>query len=114
LYQVEVADFAATRQENNGNLNRALFMKLAGQVKLNAATFGQCIDSGKYADAIQRDNTAAGAIGVQSTPTTFVNGVKVVALDAKGNPVPDPRTGGTQGVGADGKLILSAIEAALK
>ena len=113
LYAVEIADFAAVRQENNGNLNRDLFLKIARDNALDIANFTQCVDDRKYADQVQQDNNAAAAIGVQSTPTTFVNGVKVVVLDANGDPVPNPQTGTTQSVGANGQAILNAVEAAV-
>jgi protein-disulfide isomerase len=115
LYGAEIEDEQAnpTDFENNGNLNRALFLKLANQIGLNAAIFAQCIDSRKYASAIQEDNAAASAIGVYSTPTTFVNGRKVVALDANGNPIPGG-DGNPQSVGADTQSVLRAIEAAVQ
>ena len=63
--------------------------------------FSECVDSKKYAATAQADNAAGGAAGVNSTPTTFVNGKKVV--DANGN-----------SVGANGQTILDAIAAAVK
>ena len=41
---------------------------------LDAAAFDQCLDSGKYADAVQAEMDTATALGVVSTPTVFVNG----------------------------------------
>lgn len=109
LYAAEIAD----GKEHNENLNRTLFMKLAGDTGLDAASFGECIDSGKYKSLVEEANAAASAAGVYSTPTTFVNGKKVIVLDSKGNPVPDARTGDVQSVGANGQPIMNAIEAAL-
>jgi protein-disulfide isomerase len=63
--------------------------------------FSECVDSKKYAATAQADNAAGGEAGVNSTPTTFVNGKKVV--DANGN-----------SVGANGQAILDAIDAAVK
>lgn len=62
--------------------------------------FSECVDSKKYAATAQADNAAGTAAGVNSTPTTFVNGKKVV--DENGN-----------SVGANGKDILDAIAAAV-
>jgi protein-disulfide isomerase len=41
---------------------------------LNTATFNTCLDSGKQAEAVQKDRDEARKIGVNSTPTVFVNG----------------------------------------
>ncbi len=74
VYSAEVAD----GQENNGSMTRALFMKLASDVGLNASTFGSCLDSNKYADQVQQDNTNAKTAGVNSTPTSFINGQQIL------------------------------------
>lgn len=73
LFNAEIKD----GQENSGNLNRSLFMSLAGQLKLNADQFGTCLDSNKYADKVVSDYAGAQSVGVQATPTMFVNGTKV-------------------------------------
>lgn len=73
LFTAEMKD----GQENSGNLNRGLFMTLASQLKMNAAEFGSCLDSKKYADKVSADYAGAQAVGVQATPTIFVNGTKV-------------------------------------
>ena len=70
IYNAEIAD----GQENNGNLKRDLFVRLAGDVGMDTKVFGQCFDSGKYKSKIQQDAVAAQTVGVNSTPTTFVNG----------------------------------------
>lgn len=63
--------------------------------------FSRCIDNGASSAKVQAQYEAATAAGVNSTPTTFVNGKKVT--DADGN-----------SVGANGQYIVDAIEAALK
>jgi protein-disulfide isomerase len=74
LFTTEIAD----GKEHNGNLNRALFMKIAGDLKLDTTAFGSCIDSKKYADFVTKQTKEAGSkYGVQSTPTIFVNDQKV-------------------------------------
>jgi protein-disulfide isomerase len=98
LYTAEVAD----GHENNGNLNRNLFVSLAKNIPgMDVTAFTTCLDSNKYASATADEYNAARNNGVNSTPTTFVNGVKVT--DASGN-----------AVGADVGAITQAIEAALK
>lgn len=74
LYETEIKD----GRENNGNLNRDLFLKLADDLKLDRVSFASCFDSKKYAMKIQGDNDGARALGVNSTPTTFINDQKVV------------------------------------
>ena len=69
LFTAEIKD----GQEGNGNLNRDLFVKLAGDVKLDTKAFTACYDSGKYADVVQQITDQAHQIGVNATPTTFVN-----------------------------------------
>ncbi len=75
LYQAETADEAKHPgvSENNGNLNRALFMKIASDLKLNTTNFGTCIDSNKYAGLIQTDTQTAQGFGITGTPTFFIN-----------------------------------------
>lgn len=63
--------------------------------------FSECLDSGKHNATAQADNAAGAEAEVNSTPTTFVNGKKVV--DEQG-----------RSVGANGQIILAAIEAAVK
>jgi protein-disulfide isomerase len=46
----------------------------AATLGLNAATFNQCLDSGKTGKEIEADVKAGVAAGVQGTPTFFVNG----------------------------------------
>ena len=61
-------------QENNGNLNAALFTKIAGDLKFNASDFKSCIDSGKYAKLVTQSTGDASKYGVNSTPYFFING----------------------------------------
>ena len=70
IYVAEIED----GRENNGNLNKDLFVKLAGGTGLDVGIFTQCIQSNKYTDKIQADASSAQAAGVNSTPTTFING----------------------------------------
>ncbi len=99
LYAAKYADFNKGGREDNGFFNRALFVKLAGDVGLDAAAFANCIDTHKDAAIIQAENTAAQGAGVNSTPTTFVNG-KEVAVNG-------------QSAGADPAAIMQAISVAV-
>lgn len=70
LYTAEIKD----GKENSGNLNRNLFMKLAGDVGLDVPSFTSCYDSNKYVAQIKKEQADADAIGVNSTPTNYING----------------------------------------
>lgn len=73
LYKAEIAD----GKENSGNLNRALFVSLAGKAGLDVNAFASCYDSNKYVAQVDKDRNDASAIGVNSTPTNYINGQMV-------------------------------------
>lgn len=73
LYVAEIKDGS----ENNGNLKQDLFIRLADNLKLDAKAFASCIDSNKYEKQIAQDTSNAQAAGINSTPTSFVNGQKI-------------------------------------
>jgi protein-disulfide isomerase len=52
--------------------------KWATDIRLDAAAFSQCVDSGRYKDEVAKDFADGAAVGVQGTPTFFING-RVVA-----------------------------------
>lgn len=49
----------------------------AQQVGLDPEEFRQCLDSGRMAARVKRDADSAQTVGVTSTPSFFVNGIKV-------------------------------------
>lgn len=49
-------------------------MKLAANVGIDTKAFASCIDSGKYTAQVQKDTADAQAAGVNSTPTSYING----------------------------------------
>ena len=51
----------------------ALKQSAAG-LGLNAAAFDQCLESGKFADVIKEDMALGEKMGVNSTPTIYING----------------------------------------
>jgi len=46
----------------------------AQKLALNTAAFNTCLDSGRQAEAVQKDKDDARKAGVNSTPTVFING----------------------------------------
>jgi protein-disulfide isomerase len=51
------------------NLNR-----YAKELGLDAATFNQCLDSGKYAQKVEGETGAGKMLGLRGTPAFFING----------------------------------------
>jgi len=64
--------------ENQNDLGRELYLQIATDLNLDTATFEACLNSGKFKDAIQQDMDFALNLGVQSTPTFFINGLAIV------------------------------------
>jgi len=59
---------------NQSALNLSDLKRYAAALSLNAATFDQCLDSSKHAERV-RDGVSMGTgLGVNSTPTVYVNG----------------------------------------
>lgn len=49
----------------------------AADLAIDTAAFNQCLDSGKHTQTVKDDVSYAGTVGVQATPTFFVNGQKI-------------------------------------
>jgi protein-disulfide isomerase len=59
---------------NQGALLVPQLKEAATALGLDAEKFGQCLDSGKYADVVKEDLDYGTGLGVSSTPTMYVNG----------------------------------------
>lgn len=59
---------------NRGALQPEDLKKYAGEMKLDTAKFGACLDSSKYGDRVRQSMKQASSLGVTSTPSTFING----------------------------------------
>jgi protein-disulfide isomerase len=64
--------------KNGGPVQDADIRKYAAESGVDMAKFNACLDSGKYAEAWREGQAAGSKVGVQSTPTFFVNGRMVV------------------------------------
>jgi protein-disulfide isomerase len=53
-------------------------VQYATDLEIDVEEFTACLDSGKHDDFIEQDMQYAFSIGVQSTPTFFVNGLAIV------------------------------------
>ena len=54
------------------------FKDYAVELGLDLEQFSSCLDSGKYAQEVQKDYQDGISYGVRGTPTFFINGVKIV------------------------------------
>ncbi len=64
--------------ENSATLNDDLYTRLASDIGLDVSTFESCLTSHKHKADIEADMQFAINLGVQSTPTFFINGLAVV------------------------------------
>jgi protein-disulfide isomerase len=64
--------------KNQNNLATIDYLKLAEELKMNTSDFKNCLDSKKYTQKIQNDYNSGSNIGVNGTPTFFINGKQIV------------------------------------
>lgn len=69
---------------NQNALDTASLKKYAAQINLNQKQFDTDLDSGKFTAEIENDMKDGEKYGINSTPTVYVNGVKVLDLSAYG------------------------------
>lgn len=68
---------------NQDSLDKDNLKRFAAETGLNVKQFEADLDSGKFADEVKKDMADGNEYGIGSTPTIFVNGVKVRNLSAK-------------------------------
>lgn len=68
---------------NQNSLDNASLKRFAGEIGLNQKQFDADLDSGKFADEVKKDMMDGNEYGINSTPTVFINGIKVRSLSAK-------------------------------
>jgi protein-disulfide isomerase len=70
--------------QHNENLGPQYLEQYAVDLGLDAAQFNNCFESKRYAYRVEADVTDGMVAGVSSTPTFFINGIRVVGdLDEK-------------------------------
>lgn len=66
--------------ENIGAFADANLKRFAQELNLDPAAFNACFDSNKHGALIQKENDEARALGVQATPSFFINGQFIEGL----------------------------------
>ncbi len=65
-------------QDNRGDdvvrFKVADLKKWGADLRLDTAAFNQCVDSARYTDEVSKDYADGNGIGIQGTPTFFING----------------------------------------
>ena len=62
---------------SNNGLDLALLPQIAKEIGLDQAAFESCLNSGKYAEKVERQYQEGLRLGVNGTPGSFVNGTPV-------------------------------------
>ncbi len=70
--------FTSQNGENQGAFNKDNLKQFAADLKLDTAAFNECLDSGKYTQAVQEQTGIANQLGVNSTPAFIINGYPVL------------------------------------
>ncbi len=65
--------FESQNGENQGAFAKDKLKGFAKDLGLKTADFDQCLDSGKYTQKVQQETQAAQQLGVQSTPSFYIN-----------------------------------------
>jgi len=63
---------------NQKSLTTDNYKKWAGEMGVKSDQFNQCLDSGKYADAVKKDLAEGVKIGIQGTPSFVINGQALI------------------------------------
>jgi protein-disulfide isomerase len=70
--------FESQKGENQGAFNQDNLKQFAMDLGLDSKTFDECMDTGKYASAVQSQTAMAQQLGVRSTPSFVINGQAVI------------------------------------
>jgi protein-disulfide isomerase len=77
-------DFTAILFRNQSALSTNQLKQYAGVLGLDRAKFDAALDSGKYADKVQRDMADGQRLGITGTPSLFINGSPVADITYEG------------------------------
>jgi len=69
--------FARQYGPNQGTFSKDNLKGFAAELGLDVRLFAQCLDSGRYAAMVQAATQEGRSLGLQGTPTFFINGRKV-------------------------------------
>ncbi len=78
--------FSEQTKQGSGTIQYSVndLKKWASQIGLDANTFNQCLDSGKYKAEVDKDLADGNTYGVSGTPTFYVNGKVLVGAQPIG------------------------------
>jgi protein-disulfide isomerase len=74
FWEYKEALFANQKSENSGGFSLTRLVAIGKFVGLNIKQFTDCLQSNKHADQVQQLTQEGAQMGVQGTPTYFVNG----------------------------------------
>ena len=74
FWEMHNALFANWNSENAGAFSSRRLKAIAESIKLDMTAWQSCFDSNKYKAEIENDFTKGTALGVNGTPTVFING----------------------------------------
>ncbi|MDD5290438.1 MAG: thioredoxin domain-containing protein [Patescibacteria group bacterium] len=69
--------------QNQSILSVENIKKWAMQIGLDTVKFNACLDNGKYFDSVRADTETGVAVGVEYTPTLYINGYKLVGAGSE-------------------------------
>jgi protein-disulfide isomerase len=70
--------FTSQNGENQGAFNKDKLKEFAADLGLDSQAFDDCLDSGKYTQAVQEATQIAQSLGVRSTPAFLINGTPML------------------------------------
>lgn len=70
-------EYAAILMRNQSALSVPKLKDYASELALDRGRFDKALESGKFAEAVQRDIEEGTRLGIDSTPTVFINGRRV-------------------------------------
>jgi protein-disulfide isomerase len=63
---------------STSKLDKETYLQFAKDLKLDLDEFETCLNSGRYREEVELDYQFAASMGIQSTPTFFLNGLPII------------------------------------